>query len=122
MHLHQLQEHGLSVGRAGHQARHEHEVGVDEDREQAVAADDERGRADRVAAHPGMRTGKERNQRADAAAEAEQGVPLEPGLVPEHDHLEGPAEVPDDPEADADRERIPEQPLASRPADGAGAR
>ena len=42
-------------------------------------------------------------------------MPLHPGLPFEDEILKRPAEVPDDPEADANRERIPEKALAPGP-------
>ena len=62
-----------------------------------------------------MRARKQGDERSDAAAQTEDRVPLHPGLPLEDEILERPAEVSDDPEADANRERVPEQALAPGP-------
>ena len=71
---------------------------------------------DRVAPDAAVRTRQQRDQRPDPAAQAEDRVPLQPRSPPEDDLVERPAEVADDPEADADRDGVPEQPLAPVPA------
>ena len=62
-----------------------------------------------------MRPREQRNQRRDAAAKTEDGVPPHPRLTLKDEIFERPAKVANDPEADANRKGVPEQSMAAGP-------
>src|SRR5262245_47595043 len=62
-----------------------------------------------------MRPCEKRDERTDAAAQAEDGVPLKPGLLLLDEILKRPAEVTDDPQPETDGNGIPEQPVTTSP-------
>ena len=96
--------HGL-----GQEARHEDKVRIEEDREQPVGADRHRRRSDEPGAGAAMRPRQQRDERTDTAADAENGVPLQPGVIGD------PADVADDPERHRHTDDVPEKPLGTGP-------
>ena len=102
--------------RAGdrHHAGHHHEVGEQEPEQQPVADEIDAGRERGGLARPEIRAGKERDDRPDAAAQAEHRVPLDPRSF-RGQRVDGEPDLADEPHRHPDANGVPEQALRSLP-------